>query len=124
MESESSQCGPQEHPKPLPAHNRSPTTFERAIKALAPSGSRREIRALFGNRASWAAIQHWKAGRRDPPQWAIDCLRERVAPIMDLRPGPGTGTALIAWLKAHGRYPKKKKPPVKAAFPQKRDSGV
>jgi hypothetical protein len=107
-ENESTERSPQSHPAPFRSHI--PTTeFDRAIRNMVPLGSQAEIIALFHGRASWSAIRHWRAGRFGPPQWAIDCLRERVAAVANLKPGPGTGAALIAWLKAHGRYPAKEK---------------
>ena len=88
-----------------------PTTdFERAIRLFVPLGTQAEILALFHNRVSWSAIRHWRAGRYGPPQWAIDCLRERAASLPPLKAGPGKGAPLMAWLKAHGRYPAKEKP--------------
>lgn len=98
-------------PANVPANKRRRTNFERAIRSLVPLGTRAEILALFDNRAHWKTIDHWLAGRRGPPQWAIDRLRERTATVDDLQPGPGTGAPLIAWLKAHGRYPAKQKAP-------------
>lgn len=102
MDDESQQCGPQSHPKPVP--------IDIAIRRLVPSGSRREILALFGNRVTWGAIAHWRKGRVEPPQWAVDSLRAYVAPVLAIEPRTTIkGAALIAWLKAHGRYPKKEK---------------
>ena len=83
--------------------------MDRAIRGLVPSGSRRAILALFDNRATWSAIRHWRKGRAKPPQWAVDILKARAAPILELEAQKPTGEALIAWLKAHGRYPAKEK---------------
>jgi hypothetical protein len=82
--------------------------MDRAIRALVPSGRRREILELFGNRVTWGAIRHWRKGRYKPPQWAIDRLRTRIAPILELEAQAPTGAALMAWLEAHGRRPKEK----------------
>ena len=100
--------GPVMVPAPIPADKR-PTAFDRAIRALIPRGTRTEILALFDDRVTWDAIRHWRTGKRGPPQWAIDRLRERAATVAALQAGPGTGGALMAWLRAHGRLPASKK---------------
>lgn len=105
---------PPSHPSQFRG-NKPTTAFDRAIRAMVPLGSQDEILALFHGKASWSAIRHWRAGRWGPPQWAIDCLRERAAPIAELQAGPGTGAQLIAWLKAHGRYPAKEKARIERA---------
>ena len=96
-------------PAPIP-ENRRTTAFDRALRALIPLGTQAEILALFHGRAAWSAIRHWRAGRRGPPQWAIDCLRQRAALVAVIEAGPGRGGALMAWLRAHGRLPAKEKP--------------
>jgi hypothetical protein len=107
---QSSEHSPVMVPRPVPGDK--PTTpFEQAIRAFVPLGTQAEILALFHNRVSWSAIRHWRAGRYGPPQWAIDCLNERIASVPPLQPGPGTGSALMAWLRAHGRLPAKEKAP-------------
>ena len=103
MESESSQCGPQEHPGSIPARYRDASPFARAIEALRPNGNRREIRALFGNRVGWSAIHLWLSGARKPPQWAVDCLHDRVAPVFQVEPAARRGAGLMAWMARHGR---------------------
>ena len=67
-----------------------------ALRRLVPTGSRAQIRALFGNRVTWGAIQHWRAGRARPPQWAVDCLRRYIAPVLAIEPGH-QGAALKRW---------------------------
>jgi hypothetical protein len=106
---ESIERGPQKHLCPASENMRTGEIVEHAIRVFAPSGSRADILALFQNRASFSAIQHWRKGRREPPQWAVDLLQTRAAPIMRLKAGVGPGRALIAWLKANGRYPAKEK---------------
>ena len=101
--------GPVMVPAPTRADNQT-APMDRAIRALVPSGERREILALFDNRASWSAIRHWRAGRWGPPAWAVDCLQQRVAPVMELKPVAARGVMLMAWLRAHGRLPAKEKP--------------
>lgn len=103
LEDESSQCNPREHPSQVPPGTRASPPIVAAIRVLAPSGSRRDIRALFGNRVHWPCIHHWLKGRRKPPQWAVDCLLARVAPVFLLEAAPAPGTALQAWIARHGR---------------------
>lgn len=61
-----------------PAKATAAIVTDTAIRALEPSGSRRAIRALFDNRVTWHAIQHWRNGRRIIPQWAVDMLTPRL----------------------------------------------
>ena len=93
MTDESTERSPQSHLGPFPKATRIRTAFGRAIKAAVPSGKREDIRALFLNRVSWPAIDHWRKGRRGPPQWAIDCVAARGLAIMDplseVKAGPG-----------------------------------
>ena len=67
--------------------------FAQAIRAAVPSGRRADIRALFHNRVTWPAIDHWRKGRRGPPQWAIECVEAKGRAILDplasVSPGPG-----------------------------------
>ena len=101
-ENESIEHGPPRHPSPVP--------MDTAIRRLVPSGRRADVRALFQNRATWSAICHWRKGRVKPPQWAVDCLRDYIAPVLAIEANTKpNGAALIAWLKAHGRYPAKEK---------------
>ena len=89
------------------------TPIDTAIRRLVPSGRRRDILALFGNRVTWGAIAHWRKGRVKPPQWAVDCLRAYVAPVMAIEANTRpNGAELMAWLRAHGRLPAKEKPGV------------
>ena len=107
-ETESQERSPQRHPSPLP--------IDIAIRRLVPSGRRRDVLALFQNRATWSAVCHWRKGRVLPPQWAVDLLRAYVAPVMAIEANTKpTGAALIAWLKAHGRYPAKEKARIERA---------
>jgi hypothetical protein len=77
------------HPETVADFGLSRTAIDGAIRLLVPSGRRAEIRALFQWRVSWPAIQHWRAGRAGPPQWAVDILLDRAAPLLALRAGPG-----------------------------------
>ena len=107
-DAERSECAPIDHPRPVP--------IDTAIRRLVPSGRRRDVLALFQNRATWSAVCHWRKGRVLPPQWAVDLLRAYVAPVMAIEANTKpTGAALIAWLKAHGRYPAKEKARIERA---------
>jgi hypothetical protein len=103
---ESQQRGPQSHPSEARENT---CNAGRAIDLLAPTRRYADLRALFQNRVSVETIRQWRSGRREMPQWAIDCLHDRIAPVLALTPGPGRGGKLIAWLKANGRYPAKEK---------------
>jgi hypothetical protein len=70
------------------------TPIAQAIRALAPSRTRQEIMALFENRVSWGAIRHWRAGRRRPSQWAVECLRQRVASVFEIEAAKDPTTRL------------------------------
>lgn len=104
---DTAESSPQKHPGSFQVYTVTPA-IDRAIKALVPSGRRREILALFGNRVSWSAIRHWRKGRAKPPQWVVDQLQQRyAAPIMEIEPAAPNGAKLLAWLEAHGRLKKK-----------------
>ena len=69
------------------------TAFARAADAALPwtlrtyPGFRKGVVAIFGGRASWDTIAHWRSGRRDPPDWAreviADYLRGRAAAMLE-----------------------------------------
>jgi hypothetical protein len=88
------------------------TPIDRALRRLVPNGSRKAILALFDNRVTWSAIRHWRKGRALPPQWAVNCLRDYVAPVLAIEARTAEhGGALMAWLRSHGRLPPKEKAP-------------
>lgn len=91
-ESESMESSPQNHPNPLPAKT-SGEAFKRAVKAAVGSSSHADICALFGHRVGWTAIEHWFAGRRGVPQWALDIVAARgeaiLHPLRLVPPGRG-----------------------------------
>lgn len=51
------------------------------LALLVPSGERAEIVALFDGRASPQLIDHWRAGRALPPQWARETLLQKFEPV-------------------------------------------
>ena len=69
------------------------TAFARAADAALPwtlrtyPGFRKGVVAMFGGRASWDTIAHWRSGRREPPDWACqviaDYLRGRARAMLD-----------------------------------------
>lgn len=67
--------------------------IEHAIRLLVPSGRRAEIVALFDHRTTYGTIRGWRRGRRNPPAWAVQAIREATErvfePIRRLAPGPG-----------------------------------
>jgi hypothetical protein len=40
--------------------------------------ARAALVSLFGGRATYDAIQHWRYGHASPPQWAIDLIRAQA----------------------------------------------
>jgi hypothetical protein len=64
--------------------------FEQAVMCLVPwtnsrapghrkfPGVHRCLVDLFAGRAQYGAIQGWRFGRRNPPDWAIDMLAQRL----------------------------------------------
>ena|ERR1700676_3962355 len=103
LEAESSQCSPREHPGLVPGRISATPPIAHAIRILAPSGTHKEILALFRNQVGWSTIHHWLKGRRKPPQWAVDCLHDRVAPVFQVEAAPRRGAGLMAWIARHGR---------------------
>jgi hypothetical protein len=99
---QSSKRSPGRVPRPTPISYATPP-MDRVIRVLVPSGSRREIRALFGDRVSWSAIKHWRKGRTKPPQWAVDRVRQHAAAIFELQDASEPGAALMAWIAKNGR---------------------
>lgn len=70
------------------------TPFERALRCALPwyvrtyPGLSRGALEIFGNRVTRQAIDHWRAGNREPPEWAVDMLcdhlRSRAAAMQSL----------------------------------------
>ena len=54
-------------------------TLQDAIYALAPRGGRKEIIATLGRPVTWGLIQHWMAGRRRVPAWAVERIQAHLA---------------------------------------------
>lgn len=55
------------------------TPFAAAIEAWRPGATGKDLVELFAGRAERTRALHWRAGRRRPPQWAIDILQARLA---------------------------------------------
>lgn len=50
--------------------------FDRVITFMLRVHSSRDILAELGNRCTWQAVAHWRAGRRRPPAWVLERLAE------------------------------------------------
>lgn len=61
--------------------------FAKGLRHLFPVVDRAKIRALFDNQVTWQAIADWRAGKREPPQWAVErlerMLRLHAAPVLE-----------------------------------------
>lgn len=73
------------HFEKLPDYRVPRTNFDLALHALTGTsyrlkrdGRRAAMRAALDNCATWGQIKHWRAGRRRPPQWAIDLLNRKI----------------------------------------------
>jgi hypothetical protein len=53
--------------------------FRRALQSLLGTLHANKIAALLGNRAHRTTVYNWLTGRREPPQWAIDTVRQQLA---------------------------------------------
>lgn len=79
-------------------HSRNPISGAIALLLRAPI-AKADLVALFDSRATYAAIQSWRYGQCEAPQWAIDILDRKIelatAPHQEarkrLRAGPGKG---------------------------------
>ena len=69
------------------------TPFSRVLDRLAPGATGSELAKLFNGKVDRTLACHWKAGRRHPPQWAIDHLKAIHAQIGEdlaqTKTGPG-----------------------------------
>lgn len=85
------------------------TPFAELLEALQPGATGKAIAALLDHRAERTRALHWRAGRRGPPQWAIDLLvtklerkaadqREAIERAKQIKAGPGirAGAANLA----------------------------
>ena len=43
------------------------------------TGRRKRLLAMLDNRVTWREVQHWFAGKRPLPQWALACLERTLA---------------------------------------------
>ena len=64
------------------------TQFRQAVDLLLPNATGSQVAALLGNQVSRNACCNWLAGRRQPPQWALQLLaskiREQALPAIEL----------------------------------------
>ena len=83
--------------------------FSAAVKALNPNPTGPQIAALLDGKISPEVANHWFAGRRHAPRWALDRLaqriREHTAPALAIvsqidkapeRPGKQAGARNLA----------------------------
>lgn len=54
------------------------TVFSCAVDALHPGAGGRAIVRLLDGRAKRAAVLNWRAGRRQPPRWALQLLADKI----------------------------------------------
>src|SRR5580693_7649396 len=70
---------PQKHGNSLPKHKVS-GGINTALLALYPSPiARKTLLELFEHRASFAAIEQWRFGWKNPPAWAAELLAAKLA---------------------------------------------
>jgi hypothetical protein len=50
------------------------TAFAELVHAVKPGATGKDLVELLDGRAERTRALHWRAGRRGPPQWAIDLL--------------------------------------------------
>ena len=98
------------------------TPFAAAIEAWRPGATGKDLVELFDGKAERTRALHWKAGRRQPPQWALDVLqaklerqlterREALERARQLRPGVGRRAGRINLAKWRVEQAKKKNNP-------------
>jgi len=62
------------------------TPFARALNILKPGAGGSDIVKILDGRAKRTATLNWRAGRRQPPRWALQLLarkiRERALPML------------------------------------------
>lgn len=81
-----SEVAPLEHVESLAGYRVPLNSFDFALHALTQTpyklswdGRRRAMLEALDNQATWGQIKHWRAGRRQVPQWAIDLLKRKLA---------------------------------------------
>lgn len=88
------------------------TLFSRAIEALQPGASGRDMSALLDGKASRHAALNWKAGRCHAPQWALDILADKIEArfaivlhqIKTAKPRPGKQAGAINLARYRARH--------------------
>ena len=80
-----SAAAPLEHIESFASYRVPRTQFDEALHALTDipyrlsrDGRRAAMIRALDNSATWGQIKHWRAGRRRPPQWAIDLLASKI----------------------------------------------
>ena len=73
------------------------TPFAQTVEALRPGATGKDLVELLDGKAERTLALHWKAGRANPPQWAIDLLCDKLArrhaaersAALQMKTGPG-----------------------------------
>lgn len=53
--------------------------IDQTIERLFPYvGRRAAVLGFLGNRVTWGAVKHWRAGRHAPPYWALELFSEAL----------------------------------------------
>lgn len=54
------------------------TAFARAVELLKPGASGSDIAAMLDHKATRFCVLNWKAGRANPPKWALELLAAKI----------------------------------------------
>ena len=54
------------------------TLFRAGVNELKPDASGGDLAKLLDGKAKLRAAQHWLAGRREPPKWAVDIIAQKL----------------------------------------------
>jgi len=52
------------------------SAFRRAVECIKPGASGSDVAELLAGRPRRQEAIHWLSGKRKPPQWAVDLLRQ------------------------------------------------
>jgi hypothetical protein len=92
-----------------PQHVHNDTSAGRAINWCYPwtvqtyPGRERGVLALLGQSVTWAAVQHWRNGRRPLPSWAATALAVHIEARLE------SGKELVAELRELAKVVKPRK---------------